>query len=244
MKTYRYLIALFATLVCISFTACSDDSDDGDYDDGPSTSESIVGTWIYNSRDEYRVYTFYSNGTGTESESPNGGDDLETWDITYNYDESDGTLIITDDYGERTFCYDVEVTANRLTFTNDDWFGGTVTLMRDSRTDTEYQPENVSLVGTWKWTFPNGVGYDIYVFQNDGNGVLIENPGYGQQAGQCEMSYIYNKESNRLRFFITVIGYDDKPTVTDAEVIELTSSKLVLNWPDMYDEVVTLYRVN
>ena len=132
MKTYRYLFALFATLVCISFTACSDDSDDGDYDDGPSTSESIVGTWIYNSRDEYRVYTFYSNGTGTESESPNGGNDIEAWDITYIYDESDGTLIITDDYGERTFCYDVEVTANRLTFTNDDWFGGTVTLMRDS----------------------------------------------------------------------------------------------------------------
>ena len=69
MKTYRYLIALFATLICISFTACSDDSDDGDYDDGPSTSASIVGTWIYDSRGEYRVYTFYSNGTGESTRS-------------------------------------------------------------------------------------------------------------------------------------------------------------------------------
>ena len=140
MKTYRYLTALLTTLICISLAACSDDSDDENYDNGLSTSKSIVGTWIYNNRSEYRVYTFYSNGTGTEGESPNGGDDLETWDITYAYDETDGTLIITDDYGEHTFCYDVEVTANRLTFTNDDWFGGTVTLMRDSRTGPKSAP--------------------------------------------------------------------------------------------------------
>ncbi len=118
-----FVCALFLAFACFTFTACGDD------EEGSGNSSGVVGTWIDN---DDRIYTFRSNGTGTESEPDYYGSDGERtqWDITYTYDEEKHTLVIYDEEGLDQVFYDVRVSKDYIVATNEDWYGGSVTLER------------------------------------------------------------------------------------------------------------------
>lgn len=124
VRIINIMSALFLAIVCFTFTACGDD------EDGGGNASGVVGTWMIDSDD--RIYTFRSNGTGTESEPDYyGGDgDRTQWDITYTYDEEKHTLVIYDEEGLDQVFYDVRVSKDYIVATNDDWYGGSVTLER------------------------------------------------------------------------------------------------------------------
>ena len=232
MRTLRFTYAVLIALFSISFTACSSDADESDTPSGTS----IVGTWTLDTDGEFRVYTFRSDGTGTESE-PDYPTGLNTWDITYTYDAEAGTLLIISDNGDVTFFYNVTVTENLLILTNDNGYGGTVVFTR-TEGSTGSPSQQSLLIGTWRFDYTWGGGYDLFIFREGGSGFMGEYP-YGQEGDLWPLSYNYDEKKGTLTLFD---GDGESETV---HILSLTEDKMVLIYPGMYptDEPVTFYRV-
>ena len=92
MKTLRFIgMAVIAVIMSVNFTACSDDDED------EAVANPLIGTWQETDDDNYLLWTFKADGTGTEQEYYQGNLD-EPYSFTYTYDSKTSILVIN--YGE------------------------------------------------------------------------------------------------------------------------------------------------
>lgn len=125
MKAIKLLPLFLFTLLSQTFTACSDDDNNG-------SDSSIVGVWEYSeyySDDDYYIETieFKSNGKYIASEVEYYNDELYTdsWTGTYRY--KDGWLTVIEEDGD-DFVLEATVTSKKLILTDED--GDSVTFTK------------------------------------------------------------------------------------------------------------------
>lgn len=123
MKTFKLLSLLFATMLCIGFTSCSNDDDDN------NDVTSIEGCWFYDGDDfemelelydsEFYLYEYYYGYGGEEYYG------------SYTY--KNGVLKLTNQDGDRFTLYVISVTKNKLKIENEE--GEIYTFIKDEDDD-------------------------------------------------------------------------------------------------------------
>ena len=112
MKNFKFLTMMFVLVaMSLGFASCSDDDDNNDVPQNPTTS--IVGNWQQiNSAGTVITVQFRADRTGSvHYEYTNGN--TETESIEYDYIESDRTITIIGD-SQLNGYYTVTLTANIL----------------------------------------------------------------------------------------------------------------------------------
>lgn len=111
MRNLKKLHTLLAMLViCLCFTNCSNDDDNGD----DSDTSSIVGTWILDEGDLYEKITFNKNGTFYSYNKEYMGDGRwDEWEENGTYSIECNRLFI--DFGDESTILTFNVTPKMLT---------------------------------------------------------------------------------------------------------------------------------
>ena len=105
-----WMTIVLMAFVCVTFTGCGDDDDDGGSASIPS---GLIGTWYKTSgtgvSNKWSInVTFNADGTGSGRASHNNITSIHTWGFTYKYKSNgdvvvDATEVSVDEDGSDTF---------------------------------------------------------------------------------------------------------------------------------------------
>lgn len=86
---YNILLVMIMGAVGTSLTCCGNDDDNND--ESVTEISSLWGTWYDYHGGSYQMYTFNKNNKGVGVEHYDGEED-DTWNFTYQFDETTGKL--------------------------------------------------------------------------------------------------------------------------------------------------------
>lgn len=116
---FNWLAALLTIIMCIGLEACKDDDNDS-----KQTTNSIIGTWRYDSSAGYVLITFREDGTGVEYEyDPYDGMGEGMLDAdSFTWAQNKNTIIIKFDDGYTEIFENVSISSNTLKWVDPDGY--------------------------------------------------------------------------------------------------------------------------